>query len=87
MAIFWEILVNFGPFWVPVGTQNKKKNFQALFSFPMTFSQQPQGLNTVFYVFFKSLKSKKLIFQVNLSEFGVSEGPNFFRLENDPKNT
>ena len=38
-------------------------------------------------MFFKSLKSKKLIFRVNLSEFGVSEGPNFFRLENDPKNT
>ena len=53
----------------------------------MTFSQQPKGLKTVFYVFFKSLKSKKLILRVNLSEFGVSEGPNFFRLKNDPKNT
>ena len=53
----------------------------------MTFSQQPKGLKTVFYVFFKSLKSKKLILRVNLSEFGVSEGPTFFRLKNDPKNT
>ena len=38
-------------------------------------------------MFFKSLKSKKLIFRVNLSKFGVSEGLNFFCLENDFKNT
>ena len=38
-------------------------------------------------MFFKSLKSKKPILRVNFSEFEVSEGPNFFRLENDPKNT
>ena len=27
---FWEILGNFGPFWVPVGTQNIKKKFSGI---------------------------------------------------------
>ena len=70
-----------------MGTPKKKKKFACIIFSPMTFSQQPKGLKTVFYVFFKSLKSKKLILRVNLSEFGVSEGPTFFRLKNDPKNT
>ena len=38
---FGEILGNFGPFWVPVGTQNKEKEFSGNIFSPMTFSQQP----------------------------------------------
>ena len=38
---FWEILGNFGLFWVPVGTQNIKKKFSGIIFSPMTFSQQP----------------------------------------------
>ena len=38
---FWEILGNFGLFWVPVGTQNIKKKFSCIIFSPRTFSQQP----------------------------------------------
>jgi len=38
---FWEILGNFGLFWVPGGNPETKKKYSCIIFSPMTFSQQP----------------------------------------------
>ena len=43
---FWVTLGHFGYLWVP---QKKRKKFACIIFSPMTFSQQPKGLKTVFY--------------------------------------